>query len=153
MQAHGLALTAGRAAALYFVMLVMIRLLGKRTIGNFTAFDLLVALMVSDMIGDIVFAQVSFAQGLAGIFSIAALEYAGSWLTYSAPTLDKLLEGAPTVVVKQGEFDRHGMRRERMTEQDIGAALRQHGIDDMRVVRLAIVESDGHVSVLSYSPR
>ncbi len=145
--------TIGRAIALYFVMLVMIRILGKRSIGNFTAFDLLVALMVSDMVGDVVFGDVSFTQGLAGILTIAALEYASSWLSYSRPRLESLLEGDPTVVVSEGNLVRAGMRRERMSEAEVEAALRQEGVDSIQNVRLAIVESDGHVSVLTYSPR
>lgn len=151
--AQSLPLTALKAVALYVVMLVMVRVLGKRAIGNFTAFDLLVALMVSDMIGDVVFGGVSFAQGMAGILPIAAMEYAGSWVSIKKPSFDRIIEGSPTVVIRDGVLDQQGMNEERMTEYDIDAALRHHGIDDRRLVRLATVESDGHVSVLSYSPR
>jgi uncharacterized membrane protein YcaP (DUF421 family) len=151
--AQSLPVTALKAVALYIVMLVMVRVLGKRAIGNFTAFDLLVALMVSDMIGDVVFGAVSFSQGMAGILPIAAMEYAGSWLSIKKPSFDRFIEGSPTVVVREGELDRRGMTAERMTDYDVAAALRHHGIDDRRQVRLATVESDGHVSVLSYSPK
>jgi uncharacterized membrane protein YcaP (DUF421 family) len=65
-----------------------------------------------------------------------------------------VLEGTPTVIVNEGQLNLRGIRRERMTQSEIVAAMRQHGVDDVRQVRLAIVESDGHVSVLtSYSPR
>jgi uncharacterized membrane protein YcaP (DUF421 family) len=151
--AQPLAVTAMKAIVLYVVMLVMVRVLGKRAIGNFTAFDLLVALMVSDMIGDIVFNNVTFTQGMAGILPIAAMEYVGSWLSIKKPSFDRIIEGSPTIVMREGQLDRHGMNIERMTEYDIDAALRHHGIDDRRQVRLATVESDGHVSVLGYSPR
>ncbi len=151
--AQPLVVTALKSIVLYIVMLVMIRVLGKRAIGNFTAFDLLVALMVSDMIGDIVFGGVTFAQGMAGILPIAAMEYVASWLSIKKPSFDRIIEGEPTIVMREGELDRRGMNAERMTEFDIDAALRHHGIDDRRQVRLATVESDGHVSVLGYSPR
>ncbi len=151
--AQPLVVTAMKSIVLYIVMLVMVRVLGKRAIGNFTAFDLLVALMVSDMIGDIVFGGVTFAQGMAGILPIAAMEYVASWLSIKKPSFDRIIEGEPTIVMREGELDRRGMNAERMTEYDIDAALRHHGIDDRRQVRLATVESDGHVSVLGYSPR
>jgi uncharacterized membrane protein YcaP (DUF421 family) len=150
---QGLIATVGKAVVLYLVMLVMIRILGKRAIGNFTAFDLLVALMVSDMVGDVVFGEVSFAKGMAGILPIAALEYAGSWLSFKNPSIDQVIEGSPTIVMRNGQFDSAGMRRERMTENDIDAALRHHGIDDRKDVRLATVEIDGQITVLSHSPR
>ena len=151
--AQPLVVTAMKSVVLYIVMLVMVRVLGKRAIGNFTAFDLLVALMVSDMIGDIVFGGVTFAQGMAGILPIAAMEYVASWVSMKKPSFDRIIEGEPTIVMREGELDRRGMNAERMTEYDIDAALRHHGIDDRRQVRLATVESDGHVSVLGYSPR
>ncbi len=151
--AQPLVVTAMKSVVLYTVMLVMVRVLGKRAIGNFTAFDLLVALMVSDMIGDIVFGGVTFAQGMAGILPIAAMEYVASWVSIKKPSFDRIIEGEPTIVMREGELDRRGMNAERMTEYDIDAALRHHGIDDRRLVRLATVESDGHVSVLGYSPR
>jgi uncharacterized membrane protein YcaP (DUF421 family) len=150
---QALTLTAGKAVALYFVMLIMIRVLGKRSIGNFTAFDLLVALMVSDMIGDVIFGDVPFSEGMAGILPIAALEYVGSWLSFMKPSLDRLIEGSPTVVMRDGQVDRHGLRRERLTEHDIDAALRHHGIDNRDDVRLATVEIDGKITVLTHSPR
>lgn len=151
--AQPLVVTVMKSIVLYIVMLVMVRVLGKRAIGNFTAFDLLVALMVSDMIGDIVFGGVTFAQGMAGILPIAAMEYVASWVSIKKPSFDRIIEGEPTIVMREGELDRRGMNAERMTEYDIDAALRHHGIDDRRHVRLATVESDGHVSVLGYSPR
>ena len=151
--AQPLVVTAMKSIVLYIVMLVMVRVLGKRAIGNFTAFDLLVALMVSDMIGDVVFGGVTFAQGMAGILPIAAMEYVASWVSMKKPSFDRIIEGEPTIVMREGELDRRGMNAERMTEYDIDAALRHHGIDDRRQVRLATVESDGHVSVLGYSPR
>ena len=151
--AQPLVVTAMKSVVLYIVMLVMVRVLGKRAIGNFTAFDLLVALMVSDMIGDVVFGGVTFAQGMAGILPIAAMEYVASWVSMKKPSFDRIIEGEPTIVMREGELDRRGMNAERMTECDIDAALRHHGIDDRRQVRLATVESDGHVSVLGYSPR
>jgi uncharacterized membrane protein YcaP (DUF421 family) len=150
---QALTVTSGKAVALYFVMLLMIRVLGKRSIGNFTAFDLLVALMVSDMIGDVIFGNVPFSEGMAGILPIAALEYAGSWLSFVKPSLDPVIEGSPTIIMRDGRIDRHGLRQERMTEDDVDAALRHHGIDDRKLVRQATVEIDGEISVLTHSPR
>ena len=148
MDTAELLLTAARAVAVYGLMLVVIRALGKRTVGNFSAFDLLVALMLGEVVDEIIFGDVRFFQGTVAIVTIAAVAYADSWLVYSNRRMETLIEGKPTVVVRDGEFDRTGMRRERMNEMDVLGHLRAQGILDMREVYLAIVEHDGSVSIL-----
>ena len=151
MDPHELLLTAARAAAIYVVMLVVLRLSGKRAIGNFSAFDLLVALMLGEVVDEIIYGDVDFLQGLVPIVIVTVLQVGSSWLSYWDHGWDKILEGAPTVIVRDGELDRKGMRAERMNPKDVMAELRQGGIDDMREVKLATVENDGRVSVLKQS--
>jgi uncharacterized membrane protein YcaP (DUF421 family) len=148
MDTAELLLTAARAVAVYALMLLVVRALGKRTVGNFSAFDLLVALMLGEVVDEIVFGDVRFLQGTVAIVTIAAVAYADSWLVYSNRRMEMLIEGRPTVVVRDGEFDRTGMRRERMNETDVLGHLRAQGIVDMREVHFAIVEHDGSVSIL-----
>jgi uncharacterized membrane protein YcaP (DUF421 family) len=143
-----LILTAARAAAVYVLMLIVIRALGKRTVGNFSAFDLLVALMLGEVVDEIIYGDVRFMQGTVAIAAIAALSYGDSWLAYFDHGMEAILEGKPTVVVRDGRFDRKGMRSERMNEKDVLAHLRLEGIHDIREVHLAVVEHDGRVSVL-----
>jgi uncharacterized membrane protein YcaP (DUF421 family) len=149
MDGQELLLTAARAAAVYVFMLVVIRALGKRTVGNFSAFDLLVALMLGEIVDEIIYGDVRFIQGAVAIVAIGALAYTDAWLSYAG--MQNVLEGKPTVVVRDGEYDRKGMRAERMTEQDVLGHLRAEGILDMREVHLAVVENDGSLSVLKHS--
>jgi uncharacterized membrane protein YcaP (DUF421 family) len=148
MDTGELLLTAARAVAVYGLMLIVIRALGKRTVGNFSAFDLLVALMLGEVVDEIIFGDVRFLQGTVAIVTIAAVAYADSWLVYSSRRMETLIEGKPTIVVRDGEFDRTGMRRERMNETDVFGHLRAQGIVDLREVHLAIAEHDGSVSIL-----
>jgi len=151
MDPNELLLTAARAAAVYVLMLVVIRALGKRTVGNFSAFDLLVALMLGEVVDEIIYGDVRFLQGTIAIVAIGALAYADSWLAYFDHGMESILEGKPTIIVRDGEFDRKGMRQERMNEKDVLGQLRNQGIQDMREVHLAVVEHDGSVSVLKHS--
>jgi uncharacterized membrane protein YcaP (DUF421 family) len=82
--------------------------------------------------------------------TLGALAYTDSLLSYWDHGLQAVLEGKPTIVVKNGEFHRRGMRRERMNEQDVLGSLRMQGIRDMREVEYAIVEHDGTVSAVPY---
>jgi uncharacterized membrane protein YcaP (DUF421 family) len=148
METQELLMTALRALGVYIVVLFVIRLSGKRTIGNFTAFDLLVALMLGEVVDEIIYGDVSLAQGGVSIVVIALAQQANAWLSYRYEKFNQIVEGSPTVIVKDGELDRHGMRKERMHEDDVMAELRLCGIEDVREVRLATIENDGQVSVL-----
>jgi uncharacterized membrane protein YcaP (DUF421 family) len=147
VDAGELAQTAARALAVYALMLVVIRVLGKRTVGNFTAFDLLVALMLGEVVDEIVYGDVTLAQGVTAIAVVALAHYANSWLSYMDVRLGRVLEGAPVAVVRDGALVREGMRGERMNEKDVMAELRHEGITDLREVKLAMVEVDGVVTV------
>ena len=149
MDANELLMTAARTVAVYVLMLVVIRALGKRTVGNFSAFDLLVALMLGEVVDEIIYGDVRFIQGTIAIVAIGALAYADAFLSYRG--LDSVLEGTPTIVVRDGEFQRDGMRSERMNEKEVLGHLRTMGIHDMREVHLAVVEHDGSVSVLKHT--
>jgi uncharacterized membrane protein YcaP (DUF421 family) len=148
MEIQELLATAGRSLGLYVLMLVVIRLLRKRTVGNFTAFDFLVALMLGEVVDEIIYADVTFLQGSVAILVIAGAKYATSWLSYFDHGLNALLEGKPRSLLKHGEIDQKGLRAEIMNEKDLLAALRLHGIDDVREVKLAVMEVDGLVSVI-----
>jgi uncharacterized membrane protein YcaP (DUF421 family) len=150
MDVRELLLTALRAGAVYVLMLIVIRALGRRTVGNFSAFDLIVALMLGEVVDEIIYGDVRFIQGTVAIVTLGAVAYADSLLSYFDHGMEALLEGKPVLVVKDGQFERQGMRRERMNEKDVLGALRMQGVRDMRQVQYAIVEHDGSVSVMPY---
>jgi uncharacterized membrane protein YcaP (DUF421 family) len=148
METQVLLATALRAVGVYVLVLVVVRLMGKRTVGNFSAFDLLVALMVGEVVDEMIYGDVTFLQGATPIVVVALLHEANAWLTYWGHGLDWLLEGKPSVVVEHGELRRRGMRAERLNEKDVAGLLRLQGIEDMREVKLATVEHDGQLSVV-----
>jgi len=136
------------AVAVYFLMLVVIRALGKRTVGNFAAFDLLVALMMGEVVDEIVYGDVSFLQGTTVIVVVAGLHAGNAWFSWRGQGMDRLLEGSPTPIIREGELLPEGMKKERLNVRDVMAHLRLRGVRDVREVRLAAVEDDGEISVL-----
>ena len=143
-----LGMTAARGLLVYAAMLLVIRLLGKRTVGNFTAFDLLVALMLGEVVDEIIYGDVSLAQGFTAILVVAGAKYATAWLTYFDHGFNRILEGKPTELVRNGELVRKNLRGELMNEKEVMAALRLQGVSDVSEVKLAILEVDGVVSVI-----
>ena len=143
-----LGMTAARGVLVYVFMLVVIRLLGKRTVGNFTAFDLLVALMLGEVVDEIIYGDVTIAQGVTAILVVAAAKYVTAWLSSRSETLGRILEGKPREVVRHGQFLRDGMRRELVNEEEVMAAMRLHSISDLREVKSAVMEVDGQIAVI-----
>lgn len=150
MDVQELLMTSARALAVYALMLVVVRALGRRTVGNFSAFDLIVALMLGEIVDEMIYGDVRFIQGTVAIVTLGAVAFADSLLSYWDHGMEAVLEGKPTLVVKHGEFAREGMRRERMNERDVLSTLRMQGVRDMREVEYAVVEADGSVSVVPY---
>ena len=151
MDLHELGMTALRTAAIYLLLLVVMRVMGKRAIGNFTAFDLLVALMMGEVVDEMAYGDVSFLQGTTVILVVGLLQYGNSWLSYFDHGMDAVLEGTPTVMVRNGKLIQKGLVKERMNHKDVMAELRLQGVDDIREVRLAMLENDGELSVLKES--
>jgi uncharacterized membrane protein YcaP (DUF421 family) len=148
MEAQELLATAARSFLLYVIMLVIIRLLGKRTVGNFSAFDFLVALMLGEVVDEIIYADVPFLVGIVSIAVIAGAKYASTWITYKSTYMNSLMEGRPTLLVERGEISKQGLRTEIMHENELLASLRLRGIGDIREVKVAAMEVDGLLSVI-----
>lgn len=148
MDPRDLLLTALRAVAVYVVFLAVIRMSGKRTLGSFSAFDFLVALMLGEIVDELIYGDVSMLKGFLAVGVIAVLHYGNSWLSYWDHGFNRMLGGTPTVILEKGQLHYPGMRAERMNEKDVLSELRLHGIDDLREVKLAVVEYNGAVSVI-----
>ena len=148
MEPSQLLMTAARTLAVYLMVLVLLRITGKREIGNFSPFDLLVALMLGEIVDEAIYGDVSFAQFALAAGMIALCQYATGWLTFQNKKLDALLEGTPSVLVRDGELQREALRKERMAEEEVMAMLREQGIDDLREVKVAVLEVSGRLSAI-----
>jgi uncharacterized membrane protein YcaP (DUF421 family) len=143
-----LGLTAARATAVYAFMLLTIRLLGKRSVGNLTAFDLLVALMLGEVADEIIYADVTIPQGFLSIAVIAFWHFTNSWASYKSKFIDRLTGASPRVLVENGQIVREALAAERMNEQELWSQLRLESVDDLNEVKRATLEPSGQVSVI-----
>ena len=148
MDTHELAMTALRTTAIYVFLLVIVRLLGKRTIGSATAFDFMVALILSEVVDEPIYGDVPLIQGMLVIAVVAGWHGINSYLSYRSERFDRLAGGEPTVLVKDGVIVPRGMKQERINAEELRSLLRLQGIDDLRDVKQATLEPDGLLSVL-----
>ncbi len=139
-----------RSAAVYLFLLVAFRLAGKRQLGQMTAFDLVVLLVISNVVQNALIGNDnSLGGGLIGATTILLLNALVAWVTFRLKRMDRVIEHSPTVLVKHGRILRENLERERLGPRDLRAALRHHGVTSLRNVRYAILEEDGHVSVIA----
>jgi uncharacterized membrane protein YcaP (DUF421 family) len=139
-----------RTLLVYLALLVALRLAGKRELGQMTPFDLIVLLLISEAVQNaIIGGDESLTGGLiaAGVligtnYSLAFASERVSW------RLRQALEGVPTIVVSNGRFLRQNMKKEGLGEEEILMAIRQQGIGEVKDVHLAVLETDGTISVV-----
>ena len=148
MDFHELAMTALRATIIYVFLLIVVRLLGKRTVGSATAFDFMVALILGEVVDEPIYGDVPLVQGLLVIGVVAGWHAVNSYLSYRSERFDRLAGGEPTVLVKNGKIAREGMRKERINAEELWSLLRLHGVEELRDVKQATLEPDGLLSVL-----
>ncbi|MBI3626399.1 MAG: DUF421 domain-containing protein [Candidatus Rokubacteria bacterium] len=138
-----------RSVAVYLFLLVAFRIAGKRQLGQMTAFDLVVLLIISNVVQNAVIGNDnSLGGGLFGATVIFLLNGLVAWLTFRFKRVERLVEHTPTLLVKGGQILRDNLRRERLSMPEFRAALRRHGVVSVRDVRYVILEEDGHITVL-----
>ncbi len=138
-----------RSVVVYLFLLIAFRLAGKRQLGQMTAFDLVVLLIISNVVQNAVIGNDnSLGGGLFGATVIFLLNAGVAWLTFRFKPIERLVEHTPTVLVRSGRILRENLRRERLSLPEFRAALRREGVVSLRDVRYVILEEDGHLSVV-----
>jgi uncharacterized membrane protein YcaP (DUF421 family) len=148
MNANELIFTALRATLVYFFLLLVVRVLGKREIGNTSAFDLIVALILGEVVDEIIYGDVTILQGMIAIVVVAIWHLVNSWASFKSEFIDKLTGAPPTVMVKNGEIQRKNLAQERLNEEELFSELRLMGVEDVKEVKQATLEPNGTISVL-----
>ena len=148
MDISELIFTALRATFVYFFLLLIIRVLGKREIGATSAFDLIVALILGEVVDEIIYADVTIPQGVVAILVVAMWHLVNSWASFKSQFIDKLTGASPTVLVKNGRIQKKELAKERLNEEELFSELRMAGVDNLEEVKQATLEPNGSVSVL-----
>jgi uncharacterized membrane protein YcaP (DUF421 family) len=137
-----------RVVVIYSFLLVLLRLSGKRQVGQLAPFDLVLLLMLSNAV------QNAMNGGdnsvLAGLISAGALvlvNYLVGLATYKSKRLEALVEGRPEVLIHNGKLFTEVMEREKLTHHELNAALRAAGCACIEEVHVAILENNGVISV------
>jgi uncharacterized membrane protein YcaP (DUF421 family) len=141
-----------RAGVVYVALLVMVRVSGKRTVGQFTPFDLVVVMLLSEAVsGSINGQDGSLPGGLIAGATLVALDVAIAVASSRSRRFDAMVEGNPVLVGRDGVIYDQVLKRERVPRADLEKALRDADcdVDDMR---MAILEADGNINIMKRQP-
>jgi uncharacterized membrane protein YcaP (DUF421 family) len=138
-----------RTAMVYLALLVGLRLAGKRELGQMTPFDLVVILLIANAVQNaMVGPDTSVTGGLIAAGVLIVGNYGVAQTRERLRWLRRALEGTPTLLINDGRFVREHLGREGLDEEDVLMAIREHGVADVKDVRMAVLETDGSISIV-----
>ncbi|WP_313915183.1 YetF domain-containing protein [Tahibacter sp.] len=142
-----------RAAVVYFAIMVLVRISGKRTVGEFTPFDLVVVILIGESTqGALTGGDESVIGALIVSATLIALNYTVGFVTTRSKLADKIVEGEAVLLVRDGCVLAEALKRNNLPESDLDEALRAEGVEERSEVRRAFLETDGTISVIKRKP-
>ncbi|HEY8172231.1 MAG TPA: YetF domain-containing protein [Dehalococcoidia bacterium] len=141
-----------RTAIVYLVIVVALRISGRRQLGQMTPFDLVLVLLIANAVQNaMVGPDNSILGGLLAAGTLIAMNQVVLRASRRIRPLDRIFEGTPVVLVDNGELVEPAIRAEGLTDELVLQAMREHGFEDIREVRHAVLEIDGTISIVPRS--
>lgn len=138
-----------RGLVVYGFLLVVLRLTGKRQVGQLAPFDLVLLLVLSNAVQNSMNAgDNTVSAGFILVLSLVGINSLIGFITFRNKKVELILEGKPQILVHNGDIDEDMMSREKITRHELMAAVRQAGIVDIEDVRVAILETNGRINVI-----
>ena len=137
-----------RAVVVYAALLIALRVFGKREVGQFTLYDLVFILLVSNALQP---AMTGPDTSVLGGFALIAALVAANFLVGRLdrlPVFHRVFGSSPSVLIRDGKFVPATLEREGVTEDEVQMAIREHGVEDLNQVKLGVLEADGTISIV-----
>ena len=134
----------------YILLVALLRVSGKRTLSKMNAFDFVVTVALGSTLATIFISSkdVSVATGFAGLATLVGMQYVVTWLSVRYKTMRRLSRSEPTLLVHNGELLEKAMRAERVSRDEVLAAVREAGLADVEEVGALVLETNGTFSLL-----
>lgn len=143
-----------RTVLVFFIMLAVVRLMGKREIGQLSAFDFVVAIMMAELaIIPLENQDVPFWHGIIPLVVLVILEIGISYLALHSHAVRGFLDGRPQVIIENGKILKGEMRKSRYNLDDLMGQLREKGYPNIDDIEFAILETSGTLSVIPKSQK
>lgn len=138
-----------RAAGAYWFLLFIIRIVGRRSAGQLTSFELILIFLCGGMlIQAIVYDDRSLTNAFLAVITVGLMHVLVAWLKQRFPGFGRIADGTPVVLFSNGKWHTHAMKQVRMQPQDVLGAARDSGLARLDQVRYAILERNGDISIV-----
>ena len=138
-----------RALLVYGFLLLVLRLTGKRQVGQLSPFDFVLLLVLSNAVQNSMNGgDNSITAGFVLVLTLLGVNALMGWLTYRSKRVELLVEGRPLILVHDGAVIEPAVRREQISRHELMAAIRQAGLTELGEVRVAILEANGRINVI-----
>lgn len=136
-----------RATAVYFTLLFLLRFVGKKHVGQLSAFDLVVLLIISETVGaSLIGNDHSLVGGLISAATLVGLVQLVGYFAWQNKQTERWVEGTPKILVRHGQVCSEVMDSEQVTRSELMEALRREGCSSLTNVRFAMLENDGSIT-------
>ena len=133
----------------YCLLIVLLRLSGKRTLSKMNAFDLVVTVALGSTLATIILNNsIPIVNGISALGLLILLQYAITWASIRSEKIRSLVKSEPTALVLNGQYLQNAMREQRVTREDVEAALRDHGKASVSAAACVVLETDGSLTVV-----
>ncbi len=133
----------------YAALIVLLRTSGKRTLAKMNAFDLVVTVALGSTLSTILLSRdVALADGVAALALLIGLQFLVAWLSVRTRRFEAAVKSSPSLLLYRGEFCEREMQRQRVSADEIKAAIRSAGLTDVPHVGAVVLETDGTFSVI-----
>ena len=138
-----------RGTAVYWFLFVLFRFVLRRDAGSVAVADIMLLVLIADASQNAMSGGYqTLADGAVVVLTLAAWNYLLDWVSYRSPGMRRVLQPAPLVLVRDGQVLRANLRRELVTMDELMAAMRLQGIDNIALVKSARMEADGLITVI-----
>ncbi|MGO4525150.1 DUF421 domain-containing protein [Microvirga sp. 2MCAF35] len=136
----------------YIALVAILRISGKRTLTKLNAFDLVVTVALGSILATVLLSKsVALVEGMLAMVLLVFLQFAITWLSVHSRSFQNLVKSEPTLIMHQGRFLDGAMRTQRITREEVMAALRSSGIVDATDVAAVVLETDGTFAIINAS--
>ena len=143
-----------RGLVVYFSLLIILRIAGRKSVSQMTPFDLVLLLILSNAVQNSMNGgDNSLVGGLIIAVALVASNELISYLAIKNKKLSTLIDGRPEILVHNGRIFEKIMQKERITEADLKTALRMNGLMSVDEVHYAMIEATGHISIIPLRPK
>lgn len=143
-----------RSVVIYAAVFFLLRVVGKKQIGEMSPFDLVLLLIISESVSAaITGGDNSISAGLIAVSTFICVNYTMDFLMFKSKKAEKFLEGEAQLIITDGKIVKDVCDKEKITREEIQSVLREHSIDELKDVSYAVLETNGQISVLKKQDR